>query len=54
MTYLLDTNVCFRIINGRSAVARQELFSHHGSSSVNVKIPELKWNFFAGLPNAQE
>jgi tRNA(fMet)-specific endonuclease VapC len=27
MTYLLDTNVCIRIINGRSAVARQKLLS---------------------------
>lgn len=28
MTYLLDTNVCIRIINGRSAIARQKLLSH--------------------------
>lgn len=28
MTYLLDTNVCIRIINGRSAAARQKLLSH--------------------------
>lgn len=28
MTYLLDTNVCIRMINGRSALARQKLLSH--------------------------
>jgi len=27
MTYLLDTNVCIRMINGRSALARQKLLS---------------------------
>ena len=38
MSYLLDKNVCIRIINGRSVLARQKLLSHPADEIIVCSI----------------
>lgn len=51
MTYLLDTNVCIRIINGRSPLARQRLVSHHTEEIIVCSI--VRAELFYGASKSQ-
>lgn len=51
MTYLLDTNVCIRIINGRSTFARQKLISHPSEQIIVCSI--VRAELFYGASKSQ-
>ncbi|MBL8132078.1 MAG: type II toxin-antitoxin system VapC family toxin [Anaerolineae bacterium] len=51
MTYLLDTNVCIRIINGRSGIARQKLLSHPAEEIIVCSI--VRAELFYGASKSQ-
>lgn len=51
MTWLLDTNVCIRIINGRSTVARQRLLSHPAGEIIVCSI--VRAELFYGASKSQ-
>lgn len=51
MKYLLDTNVCIRIINGRSAAARAKLLSHPTVDIVVCSI--VRAELFFGAAKSQ-
>jgi tRNA(fMet)-specific endonuclease VapC len=51
MSYLLDTNVCIRMINGRSAVVRQRLLSHPVEDIIVCSI--VRAELFYGASKSQ-
>lgn len=51
MTYLLDTNVCIRIINGRSTFARQKLISYPSEQIIVCSI--VRAELFYGASKSQ-
>lgn len=51
MSYLLDTNVCIRIINGRSVLARQKLLSHPADEIIVCSI--VRAELFYGASKSQ-
>jgi tRNA(fMet)-specific endonuclease VapC len=51
MTYLLDTNVCIRIINGRSVIARQKLLGHSVEQIIVCSV--VRAELFYGASKSQ-